>query len=54
MGNAFHAAPYRNIHSRPSKQCRSSIARCPPFDDTANGGNHGASFDHCSSLNIAT
>jgi hypothetical protein len=52
FGNAFQAAPYRNIHKIPSKQCRLSIGVCPPCTERTGSGNSGLSFDHCSSVNI--
>jgi hypothetical protein len=54
FGNAFQAAPYRNIHKMPSKQCRLSIGVCPPRAERIGSGNSGASFVHCWSLNIGS
>jgi hypothetical protein len=54
FGNAFQAAPYRNIHRMPSKQCRLSIGVCPPRAERTGSGNSGASFAHCSSVNIGS
>jgi hypothetical protein len=54
LGNAFHAAPYRNIHRMPSKQCRLSIGVCPPRAERIGSGNSRASFAHCSSVNIGS
>jgi hypothetical protein len=54
FGNAFQAEPYRNIHNRPSKQCRLPIGACPPRGERSGSGNNGASCFHCSSLNIGS